>query len=413
MKVAWASNAPWCGTGYGQQTALVVDRLAGDGHEVSVLANYGLAGSSTHWNSPGGHRIKILPQGFTAYSDDIIPSHAENVLGGEPGDGWLITLFDVWVFQNPRYQRFNTACWVPVDHRPAPAPVVSFLRESFSVPIAMSRFGEQQLARAGLQPLYAPHGVDCNIFTPGDQATARERFGLPGDGFVVVMNSANKEKGYDRKSFFESFTAVSALMQQHDDVVLHVHSERHGIGGGHNLEELADAVGIPEDRLFFTDQYAYRLGLSPEVLADLYRCGDVLLAPSKGEGFGIPVIEAQACGVPVIVSDFSAQPELVGDGWTVAGEPLWDGGQQSTFWKPSIGSIIDALGQAYDQADGEPSERARLHAEKYDADLVHRVYWRPIMTELEQRMGTIAPIDAGKVKLSRAERRRLARKGAA
>ena len=48
-------------------------------------------------------------------------------------------------------------------------------------------------------------------------------------------------------------------------------------------------------------------------LAELYRGADVLLLPSRFEGFGIPALEAMASGTPVVVSDDPALREVVGD----------------------------------------------------------------------------------------------------
>src|SRR5690606_13450481 len=126
---------------------------------------------------------------------DVIPSHAADWLAGDwrsegPGDGWVITLYDVYTFKNPRFQRFNVASWVPVDHLPAPRDVVQFFTEHNAVPIAMSLFGLDQLQRAGLDTLYVPHGIDCNTFTPGSRQAARLTLGLPSDAFVVMMNAA-------------------------------------------------------------------------------------------------------------------------------------------------------------------------------------------------------------------------------
>jgi glycosyltransferase involved in cell wall biosynthesis len=110
---------------------------------------------------------------------------------------------------------------------------------------------------------------------------------------------------------------------------------------------------------------------------------DVLLAPTLGEGFGITVIDAQACGVPVIVSDFSAQPELVGHGWKVRGQPLWDATQDAWFQTPSVAGIVDALNESYQQRTNKPSKVARgFVVDNYDADKVYSNMWRPFLASL-------------------------------
>ncbi len=65
------------------------------------------------------------------------------------------------------------------------------------------------------------------------------------------------------------------------------------------------------------------LGIRRRSLAALYSAADVLLAPSYGEGFGVPTVEAQACGTRVIGSGWAATADLVAeDGWLVEGQPL-------------------------------------------------------------------------------------------
>jgi len=115
----------------------------------------------------------------------------------------------------------------------------------------------------------------------------------------------------------------------------------------------------------------------------IYSGMDVLLSPTLGEGFGITVIDAQACGVPVIASNFSAQPELVGHGWKVSGQPLWDSMQSAWFQTPSVAGIVDALNESYEQRTGKPSKIARKFVvDNYDADKVYAKLWRPLLDEL-------------------------------
>ena len=70
--------------------------------------------------------------------------------------------------------------------------------------------------------------------------------------------------------------------------------------------------------------------VSNEELCALYSGAQLYLAPSRHEGFGIPVIEAFACGCPVICSSGGALPEVAGDAAIV--EPTWD----ASHWADSI-----------------------------------------------------------------------------
>jgi glycosyltransferase involved in cell wall biosynthesis len=122
-------------------------------------------------------------------------------------------------------------------------------------------------------------------------------------------------------------------------------------------------------------------------LHSLYRRASLFAFPSLDEGFGIPVIEAQACGTPVIVTNFSAQPELVGSGWTVPYQPWWDFTQASWLALPSITGIMKALEEAYLARDDDEYRTAALEkAQEYDADKVYAENWRPVLTKLEKSL---------------------------
>src|SRR6202011_2778699 len=61
-------------------------------------------------------------------------------------------------------------------------------------------------------------------------------------------------------------------------------------------------------------KYVRFLGYLPEeTLAALYRLASVFVFPSLYEGFGLPPLEAMACGTPVVTSSLSSLPEVVGD----------------------------------------------------------------------------------------------------
>ena len=109
---------------------------------------------------------------------------------------------------------------------------------------------------------------------------------------------------------------------------------------------------------------------------------DVLLAPSFGEGFGVPQVEAQACGVPIITSNFAASAELASpDSFLVNGQPLWDAGHGTWFNIPFVHEIAQALELAYERGKREYPETI-AHAKKYDANKVFDEGWKPLIEKM-------------------------------
>jgi glycosyltransferase involved in cell wall biosynthesis len=382
VAVGWVSNAPWAATGYGEQTAQVTQRLKNDGHDVGIFSNYGLEGAASEWQG-----MRVWPRGAEQYSNDVTPAQMQEHFQNSKSDTpLLITLYDVWVFKGSQWDNWPIASWVPVDHAPCPAEVARWLAKPNVTPIAMSKFGKQQLENIGLESLYVPHGIDTKTFKPtpylindqGEQVTGNELIGFGEDKFIVMFAAANKGVYPSRKAFAENLIAFRMFSDLHDDAVLYLHTEQFGGMGGINLNDLLSAIELKPDKVRFVDQYAYRGPLSKEYLAACYTAADVFLACSKGEGFGVHVPEAQACGTPVIVSDYSAQPELVGHGWIVDGQPDWDPMQRSWWITPNINTIVEALEQAYANGKGT-SAKAIEFAANYDCDVVYKNHWRPAL----------------------------------
>jgi FkbM family methyltransferase len=385
LKILWHSVAPWAPTGYGTQTGIFTPRIRDMGHDVALSVYYGLQGSMLDW-----HGMTCYPSYSAPYGADVIVPHALKHFGAEncrsmeeaSTRGLILTLGDVWTFESPLLDQLCVGAWVPVDHLDVPQVVAGWFGVMGAIPIAMSRHGEDALHRAGLNPLYVPHGIDTTVFRPGDQAAAREATGLPADAFIVGMVANNIGRDGNRKAFSEQIAAFAELRRRHTDAMLMLHTDvdqPQGMRLRPFLEE-----HLPPGSYLYSDIYTYRKGISPAGVADIYRAADVLTNCSYGEGFGIPVVEAQACGTPVVVTDATAMAELCGSGWKVGWERMWHDSQGGWAAVPRIGDIADAYEQAYEKARDESMRvQAYAFAQDYDADVVAEKYWRPVLATFE------------------------------
>jgi glycosyltransferase involved in cell wall biosynthesis len=148
-----------------------------------------------------------------------------------------------------------------------------------------------------------PMGCETR-FHPGMNAARmlqlRQRYALP-ERYVLFVGTLEPRKNI--AFLLQAFSRLLAERPQ-DDVQLVVAGGR-GWGDGQPIATM-EALNI-RPRVIFTDF------VEDDDLPDLYRGAQMFVYPSLYEGFGLPVVEAMACGTPVITSNRASLPEVAGD----------------------------------------------------------------------------------------------------
>ena len=376
-RILWFGISPYQRTGYGVQTRHFAPLFRDMGHTVAI-AQMGAAGPQDP--EPAYDGIPIIGPGPAEYHLPR-PADIRGALGGEPD--LIVVCKDAWVLPPEQFRPYKTAVWVNVDCDPMGEPDRQFFERSGAWAIAVSKHGKSVIRDAGIRVRYVPHGIDTAFWAPGDKAEARAVLDLPPGVFIAGLNGMNLGV-VPRKAFWEQFRAFAEFRNRlSPGALLLVHSipDAHtypGINQGVNLRRMATAAGLPADAVKFG---AHR-NMTERQLRSWYRSLDVLLNATYGEGFGIPIVEALACGVPVIGTDCTAMPEKIptGAGWVVDGQQFWNEVHGATWTIPYIGQITAQLAKVV--AGKYSSKVCRNAGVAYDAEHIAGAYWAPVLKEL-------------------------------
>jgi glycosyltransferase involved in cell wall biosynthesis len=387
MRILWSSNSPFCSTGYGQQTAIACRHIKDMGHDVAILAYYGLQGSKVDWGD-----IPMYPNN----TNDFGVKYAGLFYKDFKADLFL-TLTDAWVL-GKLDRDLKWVAWMPVDHDPVPPMVVDALKynpknpstSSLALikPIAMSRFGQTQLKNNDIESYYIPHMINTELYKPSSEwhNIGRERYGWQ-DKFVIGTVGTNHEQ---RKNWVAGMRAVSKFSKMHPgEVIFYMHTnpfDERGI----DLQRLRSQLEI-EDITKFPSMSDMTTGIPMETMARMYNALDVFLLPTRGEGFGIPIVESMSCGVPVITTNCTAQKEICKDSgaWMIKDLlPIWTG-QNSWQFDSNPDEIVELLEKAYHSKKKGSiqyrKEQSRKKALEY-SDSHFEEYWKPVLADIEERI---------------------------
>lgn len=214
----------------------------------------------------------------------------------------------VQIFQKIRGLGIKYMAICPLENGPLMmswAMILSQMNKVFFI----SELGAREAKKVGVES--AEHlvvGIDTTIWhtpTLDDRINLRKQMGFEIDETVILTVADNQE----RKNLWAGMEIVKKYSDSNPSRKMkYVMVARINNPYGYKLQELSNQVGIGDKYIEF------ERGMSQRELWVLYACADAFLLPSKAEGLGMPILEAMACGVPVVGTDTGAIHELLSDG---------------------------------------------------------------------------------------------------
>jgi glycosyltransferase involved in cell wall biosynthesis len=240
-------------------------------------------------------------RGGRARADLLVsPGMSAPVVRGRPV---VLTVYDLALTRHPewlptRRSRWYWGRWIPFTARHASRVVVS----SESTRRDLEELAGLSRARVSVIPLGAP--LPVTQVAPAAVAAIRRRYGLEGPYLLYVGT-------VDRRKDLETLVRALPLLPGSWSLAL----AGTLIAGRTRLPELVREAGLTARVRF--------LGFVPDDdLPPLYAGATVFVYPSHYEGFGLPPLEAMACGTPVVSYNVTSLPEVIGDAGVLLDPPV-------------------------------------------------------------------------------------------
>lgn len=204
------------------------------------------------------------------------------------------------------------------------------------------------VTRVGIEEEFRPISL-----SPGQKSALLSEYGITGD-FIMYSGATDFRKNIDR--LVDALALLPPRLQKSLQLLIVGKTDP---GSAHHLRELGRKHGLRADAIVFSGF------VTNETLIALYNTCSVFAMPSLHEGFGLPALEAMACGAPVIASNVTSLPEVVG-----REEALFD-----PYQVEAIAKKIDLVLTDYGYRN-RLSEDGLEQAKKFTWDGAATVAWR-------------------------------------
>lgn len=161
----------------------------------------------------------------------------------------------------------------------------------------MSKIEQSILSQAIVESRVIPNGAELDIFHPADKRAVRAELKMPQDA-KIILSVANKIKKNMFKDFHTMQTAISTVAEQFP---------------GQNILLFAVGDSAPPERIGKVEVSFIPFLEDRKMIARFYQAADVYIHTARVETFGNTVMEALACGTPVVATGVGGIPEQVED----------------------------------------------------------------------------------------------------
>ena len=324
LRILTISDNPNIFSGLAKVHRNVIDGMIAAGHEVCIAGWFAFDSKTTAMiahgykpQRPTYKGIEILPMAKNENS----PLAAHDICKIVKPDV-VVTIGDHWSFyymhavKNKLDYKFKWVAYLTVEEEDIDEvkwkPLFRYM-DAVAIPTI---FGKSSLSKIGVQSKLIPYGVD-EIFKPAsieERARLRSARGLSNDTVRMVTVAQNTLRK-NLPSILQTAQILKAN-RQGQRFKFHIHTN---IGAADSnetcvfrLQKIAAKLGV-EDMITFAPQDNSLFNGSPaELVRDEYNASDFYLSTSFSEGYGLPIVEAMACGVPCWANGTSTLYEMVG-----------------------------------------------------------------------------------------------------
>lgn len=251
----------------------------------------------------------------------------------------VIDFRDPWMFEHQAFSSlrkyFKWIIMPPVDSIPQKNDWIrTFTGADLVIPYTKWAKEEFQKYSIPLHQEPALAGVDFSCYKPLDKLDIRKKNGIPEDVFVIGSVMRNQK----RKMIPELFQVMSDLIKNHKNILLYLHTTFPEAGGwdipellmkydiinyvvftyycrschSYSVQKYKGAQALcPHCGKFECNLSSPNRGVSKTQMAEIYNTFDMYVQYAICEGFGMPQVEAGACGIPICSIDYSAMSEVI------------------------------------------------------------------------------------------------------
>jgi glycosyltransferase involved in cell wall biosynthesis len=326
-KILWLSDSTLNCTGYANQTFNILNFLSDDYDTHQLCHNY------VGYSIPPGLTLKdgtkynfwLHGCGKEQYCKDVMIPKIREL----PATffGILLDTFMLypWLTQMD-FAPAKSFFYFPSDGGAGMPLGCDAILRKMSFAVAMSKYAQKQVKDYyNIDCYHIPHGVDCDNFFP---LSLSDKLRLKSESVVYMMDGANYSaikgvlsdkfvigvvaRNQGRKMLDRTFKVMHHITRMIPNAVLFMHTDPFDAAGVFNMSELINRFNL-QGKVFFSGMNFFK-GTDYKDMNNIYNLMDVFLLTTSGEGWGIPTVEAMACGVVPVVTDYTTTKEILVDG---------------------------------------------------------------------------------------------------